>query len=108
MPQSEWNPPLVTQLSAEYLANNLLNVVHFEDASQHIPVNAIAIEIAPHGLLQTVLENSLNKGITNITLTHCDHPECTEWLLTALGKCVYSQYLGIKSLLIIISDSNII
>jgi fatty acid synthase len=94
----------VTQLSAEYITNNLLNVVHFEDASRLIPVNAIAIEIAPHGLLQSLLENSLNKGITNIALTQCDHPEGTEWLLTALGKCVYSHYLGIMSLMIINSD----
>jgi acyl transferase domain-containing protein len=97
VPQREWNTSLVTQLSAEYLTNNLLNKVHFEKASRHIPVNAIVIEIAPHGLLHTLLEKSLNKGITNIALTQRDHPACTEWLLTALGRCVYSEYLGIAT-----------
>jgi fatty acid synthase len=93
-------------LSAEYLTNNLLNEVHFEEASRHIPVNAIAIEIAPHGLLQTLLEKSLNKGITNIALTQRDHPACSEWLLSALGRCVYSQNLEIKFQVIMVNDSN--
>jgi hypothetical protein len=38
--------------------------------------------------LQAILKRSLNKGITNIALTHRGHPDCTECLLTALGKCV--------------------
>jgi fatty acid synthase len=88
--ESEWNSPSATHSSAEYHTNNLLNAVLFEEASQHIPHNAIAIEITPHGLLQSILKSSLNKGITNIAVTQRGHPDCTEWLLIALGKCVSS------------------
>jgi fatty acid synthase len=69
LPQSKWNIPAARYSSAEYHTNNLLNAVLFEEASQHIPHNAITIEIAPHGLLQAILKHSLNKGITNIAFT---------------------------------------
>jgi fatty acid synthase len=62
--------------------------VYFEEASQQIPHNAITIEIAPHGLLQDILKLSLNKGITNVALMQCGHPDSTEFLLAALGKYV--------------------
>jgi fatty acid synthase len=96
LPESEWNSPEATHSSAEYHTNNLLNAVLFEEASQHIPHNAITIEIAPHGLLQAILKRSLNKGITNIAIAQRGHPDCTEVLLTALGKCVYFWYLGMN------------
>jgi hypothetical protein len=38
--------------------------------------------------LQAILKRSLNKGITNIALTQRGHPDCSECLFTALGKCV--------------------
>ncbi|XP_021932223.1 fatty acid synthase-like isoform X2 [Zootermopsis nevadensis] len=90
VPQYQWNTLLAMHASAEYHINNLLNAVLFKEASQHIPHNAITIEIAPHGLLQPILECSLNKGITHIAITQQGHPDCTGWLLTALGKWVYS------------------
>jgi fatty acid synthase len=74
--------------SAEYLTNNLLNAVYFDEALQQIPHNAITIEIAPRGLLQAILKTSLNEGITNIAITQHGHPDSTEFLLTALGKYV--------------------
>jgi fatty acid synthase len=94
VPQSEWNSPTATQSSAEYITNSLLNPVLFEEASRHIPHNAITIEIAPHGLLHPILEHSLNKDITNIALTQQGYPDSTEWLLTSLGRCVSSQNLA--------------
>jgi fatty acid synthase len=87
--QSLWNTPLATHSSAEYHTNNLLSTVLFEEASKHIPANAITIEVAPHGLLQAILHRSLNKATTNIALTQRGHSDCTELLLTALGRCVY-------------------
>ncbi|XP_069677436.1 fatty acid synthase-like isoform X2 [Periplaneta americana] len=86
VPQSAWNTPLATHSSAEYHTNNLLSPVLFQEASRHIPANAITIEIAPHGLLQAILHRSLAKTITNIALTQRGHPDCTEFLLVALGK----------------------
>jgi fatty acid synthase len=88
--ESEWNSPSATHSSAEYHTNNLLNAVLFEEASRHIPCHAITIEIATHGLVQSILKSSLNKGITNIAIAQRGHPDCTEWLLTVLGKCVSS------------------
>jgi hypothetical protein len=69
-------------LSAEYITKALLSPVLFEEASQHIPHNAITVEIAPHGLLHPILEHSLNRGITNIALTQRGYPvlfkECNQ------------------------------
>jgi fatty acid synthase len=90
VPHQDWNTPSAKNVSAEYYTNNILNAVHFEEASQHIPHNAITIEIAPHGLLQDILTRSLNKDIAHIAITQKSHPDCTEWLLTALGKYVSS------------------
>jgi fatty acid synthase len=82
--------------SAEYYTNTIVNAVLFKEASRHIPHNAITIEIAPHGLLQDILTRSLNRGITHIAITQHSYPDCTEWLLTALGKYVSSYCLGIN------------
>ncbi|XP_069675926.1 fatty acid synthase-like [Periplaneta americana] len=86
VPQSAWSTPLATHSPAQYHTNNLLSPVLFQEASRHIPANAITIEIAPHGLLQAILHRSLAKTITNIALTQRGHPDCTEFLLVALGK----------------------
>jgi len=66
--------------------------VYFDEASQQIPHNAITIEIAPHGLLQSILKRSLNEGITNVALMQRGHPDGTEFLLAALGKYVSFVY----------------
>ncbi|KDR18643.1 hypothetical protein L798_06624, partial [Zootermopsis nevadensis] len=86
VPKSAWDTPLATHSSAEYHTNNLLSTVLFEEASQFIPPNAITIEIAPHGLLQAILHRSLSKATTNIALTQRGHSNCSELLLTALGR----------------------
>jgi fatty acid synthase len=89
VPEIAWNSPLATHSSAEYHTNNLLSSVLFEEASRHIPPNAITIEIAPHGLLQAILHRSLSKATTNIALTQRGHSNCSELLLTALGRYIY-------------------
>jgi fatty acid synthase len=74
--------------SAEYHTNNLLGAVLFEEASRHIPKNAIVIEVAPHGLLQAILRRSLSRECTNIALTQRAHPQALHFLLSAIGKYV--------------------
>jgi fatty acid synthase len=106
LPQSEWNTPAAIHSSAEYHTNNLLNAVLFEEASGHIPHNAITLEIAPHGLLQAILKRSLNKGITNIALTHRGHPDCSEFLFTALGKCVSCFIYSLACLMVLSVDKT--
>lgn len=72
--------------SVEYHLNNFHNPVLFDQIYEHIPENAIVIEIAPHGLLQAILKRELCPTITNIPLTNRVTPDCQQFLLSAIGK----------------------
>lgn len=69
-----------------YYTNNLLSSVYFEEACRHVPGNAIAIEIAPHGLLQAIIKQSFRKDVTSIPLMLRNHPDNLDYLLCALGR----------------------
>ncbi|KAK3922271.1 Fatty acid synthase, partial [Frankliniella fusca] len=84
--EERWGEPLAQTSSAEYHTNNLLSPVFFEEGSTKIPKDAIAIEIAPHGLLQAILRRSLDPGVTNVPLTRRDAPDGALFLLEAIGK----------------------
>ncbi|KAJ9600110.1 hypothetical protein L9F63_009586, partial [Diploptera punctata] len=84
VPESAWDSALAKTCSAEYHTNNLLSPVLFEEASQHIPRDAITIEIAPHGLLQAILTRSLPKNVTNVALTHRGHPDLIQYVQNIL------------------------
>lgn len=86
LPESEWNSDLAKYSSPEYHTNNLLSSVLFEDALKQIPSDAIAIEIAPHGLLQAILKGALPETVTNIPLTKRMTDDSVRFLLTAIGK----------------------
>lgn len=86
VPESEWENDVAKYSSPEYHTNNLLGQVLFEEASRHIPEEAIVIEIAPHGLLQAILKRSLSEKVTNIPLTHRSTKDSVKFLLTAIGK----------------------
>lgn len=86
IPESEWDNDIAKYSSPEYHTNNLLKQVLFEEASRHIPEDAIVIEIAPHGLLQAILKRSLSEKVTNIPLTHRSTKNGVEFLLNAIGK----------------------
>ncbi|XP_025837077.1 fatty acid synthase-like, partial [Agrilus planipennis] len=86
VPEDRWDCDLAKTSSAEYHTNNLLSSVLFEEASKHIPKDAIVIEIAPHGLLQAILKRSLPPECTNIALTQRGHRSNMEFLLSALGR----------------------
>ncbi|XP_065209088.1 fatty acid synthase-like [Planococcus citri] len=85
-PEQEWNMKRVKYSSAEYHAHNLQNPVLFEEGCRHIPSNAITIEIAPHGILNTILERSLPKTVSNISLTMKNHKNEIEFFFNSLGK----------------------
>ena len=72
--------------SADYHVNNLVSPVLFQEALQHIPDNAVAIEIAPHCLLQAILKRSLGAGCTFVGLMKRNHADNMEFLLSSLGK----------------------
>lgn len=86
VPEEQWNTPLARYCSAEYHTNNLLSPVLFEQASRHIPENAIVIEVAPHGLLQAILHRSLSPQCTNIALTQRANPQGLHFFLSAIGR----------------------
>ncbi|CAD7085952.1 unnamed protein product [Hermetia illucens] len=86
IPESAWNTPIAKQSSAAYHVNNLLSPVLFHEGLQHVPKNAICIEIAPHGLLQAILKRALGGGATSLSLIKRYHDNNLEFLLTNVGK----------------------
>ncbi|XP_055376639.1 fatty acid synthase [Condylostylus longicornis] len=86
IPESAWNTPIAKQSSAAYHVNNLLSPVLFYEGLQHIPENAICIEIAPHGLLQAILKRALGPNVSNISLVKRGHENNHEFLLSSIGK----------------------
>ncbi|KAG7205432.1 hypothetical protein KM043_007425 [Ampulex compressa] len=86
IPENAWGTPLAQLSSAAYHVNNLLSPVLFQSALSHVPENAIAIEIAPHCLLQAILRRSLPATVTNIGLHKRDHANNMEFFLSNIGK----------------------
>lgn len=86
IPESAWNTPVAMQSSAAYHVNNLLSPVLFYEGLQHIPKNAIAIEIAPTGLLQAILKRALGPDAVNISLVKRAHENNVEFFLMNVGK----------------------
>lgn len=86
VPRSKWSMPEARFSSAEYHTNNLLSSVLFEETSLLIPKDAVTIEIAPHGLLQAILRQSLNPDVTNVALTQRGHKDNVVVFLQAIGK----------------------
>jgi len=86
IPQSQWSSELARYSSVEYLVNNLVSPVLFQEALQHVPDNAIVIEIAPHPLLQAVLRRALPSTCTIGGLMDKRQPDNLVHLLTSLGK----------------------
>ncbi|GJQ69352.1 hypothetical protein Trydic_g6479 [Trypoxylus dichotomus] len=85
-PESKWNTEEARLCSAQYHTNNLLGSVLFEEGTRYIPDDAVAIEIAPHGLLQAILKRSLKGTCTNIPLTQRGNKNAVQFLMNAIGK----------------------
>jgi len=88
VPESQWSSELAKYSSAEYYVNNVVSPVLFHEALQHIPENAIVIEIAPHALLQAVLKRALPSTCSVVGLMDKRQPDNLVNLYTALGKYV--------------------
>uniref|UniRef100_A0A1A9Z5Z9 Fatty acid synthase n=1 Tax=Glossina pallidipes TaxID=7398 RepID=A0A1A9Z5Z9_GLOPL len=86
IPEVAWNTAIAQQASAAYHVNNLLSPVLFHQALQHVPKNAICIEIAPTGLLQAILKRSLGNETTNLSLIKRDYENNPEFFLASIGK----------------------
>jgi fatty acid synthase len=85
VPESEWSHVDSKYSTAEYHTKNLLNPVLFEEACTHLPKDALIIEIAPYGLLQSILKRTFPEG-QYFSLTQNDGSDNSIHLLNSLGK----------------------
>jgi fatty acid synthase, animal type len=83
--EENWESIQVQLSSAEYHTNNLLSPVLFQEAITHIPSDALTIEIAPYGLLHSILKRSLPDGI-HFCLSQRKSEDNVLYLLNSLGK----------------------
>ncbi|XP_074648828.1 fatty acid synthase-like isoform X2 [Tubulanus polymorphus] len=86
IPESRWNSQIARFSSTDYFVNNLVSPVLFQEALQHIPDNAVTVEIAPHCLLQAILKRSLGSGCVFTGLMKRNHPDNLQYFLTNIGK----------------------
>ncbi|CAI6352158.1 unnamed protein product [Macrosiphum euphorbiae] len=86
VPEEQWGEDKAKYCSAEYCANNLLNSVLFDETFEHVPKGSVLIELAPHGVLQDVLNRSHKINITNVDLASRNHKDGIDYLLSAFGK----------------------
>ncbi|XP_072763279.1 fatty acid synthase-like isoform X1 [Anoplolepis gracilipes] len=71
---------------AKYYTNVLLAPVLFSETISFISNDAVTIEIAPHDILQHILNNSLKTTVTNIALYKFSHKPNIEIFLHGIGK----------------------
>lgn len=88
IPESDWSAPIGQQCSAAYCVNNIVAPVLFHEAIQHIPKNAICIEIAPTGLLQSILKRAMGSNALNLSLLKRGHENNLAFFLSNIGKFV--------------------
>lgn len=83
--QSGWETPVAKLCSSHYIVNNLIAQVYFHEAIQHIPENAICIEIAPHGLMQAIVKRSLKTQL-HLSLMARGHDNNINFMLMNIGR----------------------
>ncbi|XP_034666101.1 fatty acid synthase [Drosophila subobscura] len=83
--ERDWQTPESSVANAGYFINNLISPVLFQQAIQHIPQNALIVEIAPHGLFRAILR-SLGPQISYVSLMQRGHANNYEFLLSQLGR----------------------
>ncbi|XP_070150991.1 fatty acid synthase-like [Polyergus mexicanus] len=82
----EWFSAFPKSSLAEYYANYLLVPVLFSETLRFIPNDAVTIEIAPHDILQYILNDSLDTTVTNVALYKFSHKSNIEIFLHGIGK----------------------
>jgi fatty acid synthase len=86
IPEDRWDSPLAQTSSPAYHVNNLTSPVLFAEAVEHIPKNAIIIEIAPHCLMGGVIKRALGSNATVVALNKRDHPDNLQFFFNNLGE----------------------
>lgn len=82
--EDQWSCEESQYSSAEYHTNNLLSPVFFEEVLKKIPEKSMTIEIAPHGLLKSILKRSIKDGVC-LSLTQRGNQNGSLFLMEALG-----------------------
>ena len=86
-PEARWGEDVARYSAPQYYVNNLTSQVLFHEAIQHVPKNAIIVEIAPHCLLQPIVKRTLGADISYVTLMKRNNNEGNlNMLFAALGK----------------------
>lgn len=83
--KNDWEKSCATHVGAEYLVQNLVGAVLFEDVLQMLPEDAIVLEIAPCGLLQAIVKRELPNDI-HVPLLIKNSSDNSLSLMKALGK----------------------
>ncbi|XP_048467070.1 fatty acid synthase-like [Rhincodon typus] len=96
IPESKWGSDLAKFSSAEYHVNNLVSPVLFQEGLQHIPDNAVVVEISAHALLQAILKRSLKPSCLIIPLMKRGHSNNLEYFLSHIGK-IYASGANLDS-----------
>jgi fatty acid synthase, animal type len=84
-PEEIWSTEETLFSSAEYHTKNLLNPVFFEEVVKLLPEKVLTIEIAPHGLLKSILKRTLKDGIY-VSLTEKNNKDGVNFLLESIGR----------------------
>ncbi|XP_075746848.1 fatty acid synthase-like isoform X2 [Rhipicephalus microplus] len=92
LPPNRWREALAEKFTPEYHMNNLVSPVYFFEALQHVPKDAILLEIAPHCLLQSVIRRSVGANASCLGLMKRD-ADNVSFFLNTLG---HLHSLGVK------------
>lgn len=84
-PENVWSKDEALFSSSEYHTRNLLNPVYFEEVTNMLPKNSLTIEIAPHGLLKSILKRSFSEGL-QVSLTHRETKDGRQHFMESLGR----------------------
>ncbi|UJR30710.1 hypothetical protein I4U23_018230 [Adineta vaga] len=95
VPESRWNTPLAFTSSPDYHVNNLCSPVLFQEALQHIPANALTIELAPHCLLLAILKRSLSTDCMHLNLMKRGTHDHITYFYNNLGK-LYNEGVNLN------------
>jgi fatty acid synthase, animal type len=83
-PEEQWDTEESQFSSGHYHTKNLLSPVLFQEVLEKVPENSLTIEIAPHGLLKSILKRSIKEGV-HLSLTQRDIQNGSLFLMESLG-----------------------
>nr|XP_023016718.1 fatty acid synthase-like [Leptinotarsa decemlineata] len=86
VPDDKMDEPWAGLSTQEYYHRNFLNPVLFTRVYEHVPKDAVVLEVAPHALLQAILKRELGPEVTNVGLASRLADDNEHFLLSAIGR----------------------